>query len=417
LIIVVITYSLLFSLLLTSILSYVLTRFIADMLHENQPERILPSMYGAISLKLVLGAAVWAVFLYLNQLPLEYSILSFILFCEAVVVWTQINYTAAVKDYRSILISFAIGIFMSLLVAYLLALTGVDVVAAMLAGPCVGYGIMLIGYTIVLHRYFPIGKGSSFEFIEWLDRYPSLTLVGFFSTLGLFIHLMLMWASPWGVQVHGFFYHCPPHDIPALMAFLTILPTTVNFVTSVEVNFYSRYRLYYSLLNEGGTLSDIGKVYNEMLSVLKQELFYLAQRQIFVTVLAIVVIAEFIDNIGLGFTSVMVGLFRVLCIGYGLYAIGNSIVILQMYFANYRAALLSAFTLLFVNTIGTLYTITLPEVYYGFGLLAAGLCMYIVSWASLSLFTQRLEYHIFCRQPLFMVERVGLFTRLARRFA
>ena len=67
--------------------------------------------------------------------------------------------------------------------------------------------------------------------------------------LGLFAHIVLMWKSPWGVQVHGLFYHAPAHDIPALLAFVTSLMTAVNFVTSVEVNFYEKYRIYFNLLH------------------------------------------------------------------------------------------------------------------------------------------------------------------------
>src|ERR1035437_1078054 len=52
--IIVTVYSMLFPLLLTSFLSYVLTRFVADMLYEEKIERILPSMYGAISICLLL---------------------------------------------------------------------------------------------------------------------------------------------------------------------------------------------------------------------------------------------------------------------------------------------------------------------------------------------------------------------------
>ena len=57
-----------------------------------------------------------------------------------------------------------------------------------------------------------------------------------------------------GEQVKGLFYGAPSHDVPALIAFLTILITTVNFVVSVEVNFYPKYRNYYSLFNDGGTI-------------------------------------------------------------------------------------------------------------------------------------------------------------------
>jgi uncharacterized membrane protein len=415
LVVVGITYALLFSLLLVSTLSFVLSRYIADMLFENKYNRILPSMYGAISLLLFVGAIGWAIFLYITALPLVYTILLFILFCFAIVVWVQINYINAIKDYRSIMLGFTIGVLSGLIVGYLLISRNYEVVASLLAAVCITYGIMLVSYAIVLHKYFPIGKGTSLKFIEWIDKYPSLSLVGFFTTLGLFIHLMLMWASPWGGQVHGLIYHAPPHDIPALVAFFTILVTTVNFVTSLEVNFYPRYRLYFSLLNNGGTLGDIGKAYAEMMTVLKQELFYLALRQLFVTIIAIVVVGEIISNLGLGFTTEMIGLFRVLCIGYAFFAIGNSIMLYLLYFANNKDALLTGFTLFFINTIGTLITITLPENFYGFGLVAAGLGMYIVAWMRLSSYTRRLDYFVFCRQPIFVVESNGLFTRLARR--
>ena len=410
-----ITYALLFPLLLTSALSFTLSRYIADMLYQKENARILPSMYGVMSIFLVLGGIGWAIFLYLTALPLEYSLLLFIMFCFAIVVWVQINYINAVKDYRSIMMGFSIGVVAGLAVAYLLAISQLDIVASLYSGVCVSYGIMLVFYSQTLHKFFPIGKGSSLRFLEWVEKYPALPFVGFFVTLGLFIHLMLMWASPWGVHLHGLIYHAPPHDIPALLAFFTILVTTVNFVTSVEVNFYPKYRLYFSLLNDGGSLSDFSKAYAEMMTVLKQELFYLSLRQLFVTIIAIVVVGEIISSLGLGFTNEMVGLFRVLCVGYAFYAIGNSLMLVLLYFADNRDALLTAFALFLFNTVGTWITISLPENYYGFGFVAAGFAMYVVGWLRLSVYTNRLDYYIFCRQPIFFIQNKGWLTRLARK--
>ncbi len=415
LIIVVITYSLLFSLLLSSLLMFVLARYIADTLYVEEYGRILPSMYGAITLLLIIGAIGWGIFLYLSRLPILYSVFSFILFCEGIVVWIQVNYITAIKDYKKILIGFISGIFFGLLVGYLLILSHFDIVASLLAGACFSYGLSISLFTIALHEYFPKGVGSSFRFLEWLEKYPPLTFVGFFTTLGMFIHLMLMWGSPWGVQVEGFFYHAPAHDIPALLAFVTGLVSTVNFVTSVEVNVYPKYRRYFNLLNGEGSLSDIEKAHDEMLDVLNQELLYLSLQQIIVTIIAIVVIGEVLLYLGLGFTSVMIGLFRVLCIGYGLFAIGNTMMLFLLYFSQYKDAFITALSFLVVNTLGTLFTITLPEVYYGFGFVAAGLTMYLVSLVLLSTYTKRIDYHIFSTQPIFFVENQGILTRLARR--
>lgn len=72
-------------------------------------------------------------------------------------------------------------------------------------------------------------------------------------------------AGALGKQVKGLFMGHRHMTYPALIAFLTILITTVNFVVSVEVNFYPKYRNYYSLFNDGGTIKDIMQAGTEML--------------------------------------------------------------------------------------------------------------------------------------------------------
>jgi uncharacterized membrane protein len=415
LIVVIITYSLLFSLILTSSLLFVLARYVADMLYINAYHRILPSMYGAISLLLIIGSVLWFIFLSLSKLEFTFSIYAFILFCEGTVVWIQINYITAVKEYRGRLVGFLVGILSGLLLSLVFILLKYDVVASLLAGACIAYGILIIDFTVILHKFFPMGSGSPFKFLEWIDKYPQLPFVGFFSTLGLFIHIILMWSSPWGIQIEGLFYHAPSHDIPALLAFFTSLITTVNFVTAVEVNFYPKYRLYFSLLNEDGSLSSIEKAYEVMLEVLKQELFYLAIQQIFVTLFSIVFFGEVLSYLKLGFTGSMIAMFRVLCVGYGLFAIGNSLMLFLLYFADNTDALWAASAFFVINGLGTYYTILLTETYYGFGFIVASTTLYLVSLRLLFSFTNRLDYYIFTRQPVFFVQKKGFLTSLVER--
>lgn len=416
LIIIIITYSLLFALLLSSILSMVLTRYTSDMIFEDKIEKILPSLYGGIALLLSFGSIIWGIFLYLNKLEFQFSLFAFILFCSSLVVWLQIVYITAIKDFRGILIGFTLGILTSMLIGYyFVVIENYEPVATLLAATCVGYGVMLVSYMAILHEYFPMGKGNVFDFFRWIDKFPKLIFIGFFYTFGFFIHLILMWNSPWGEQVHGYFYHAPQHDIPALMAFITTLVTTVNFITSVEVNFYPRYRQYFSLLNQSGSLSDIEKAFREMIGVMKQELYYLVQRQLLVTVISIVIIGEIIDSFGLGFTKQMISIFRITSVGYGLIAISISITLLLLYFSNNRDALLTTAVLLTINTAGTIYSIYLGENFYGYGLLIAGLAMYAVSWNRLLSYVNRLDYFIYCKQPIFVAEKIGFFTRIADR--
>ncbi len=415
LIVVIITYSLLFSLLLSSLLLFVLARYVADMLYIKAYERILPSMYGSISLLLAVGAVLWSLFLLFSKVEFRYGIFSFILFSEGLMVWIQINYVTAIKEYRSILIGFMIGILLGLGVGLMLVMLKLDVVASVLAGACIAYGILIVDFAFVLHKFFPIGSGNPFRFLEWLDEYPHLLFIGFFSTLALFAHLMIMWASPWGKSVVGLFYYAPQHDIPALFAFVTSLVTTVNFVTSVEVNFYPKYRLYFRLLNGNGSLNDIERAHADMMEVLKQELLHLAIRQVFVTIFSVIVIGEVLVYFPLGFTSVMIGTFRVLAVGYGAYAIGNSLMLFLLYFAGNEDAMWSVIPFLLINVIGTVYTVTLPEAYYGFGFVAASVIYYLVAESRLFSYTARLDFFILTKQPVFLAKKRGFFSRLVGR--
>jgi uncharacterized membrane protein len=117
----------------------------------------------------------------------------------------------------------------------------------------------------------------------------------------------------------------------------------------------------------------------------------------------------------MGFTSNMIGIFRVLCVGYGLYAIGNSLILFLLYFSSNTDALWAATTLLIFNALGTWYTITLPEVYYGFGFVVACTVFYLVGLERLYSYTKRLDYHILTKQRVFFIQKQGLLTRLVRK--
>ena len=126
------------------------------------------------------------------------------------------------------------------------------------------------------------------------------------------------------------------------IAFLTILVTTVNFVVSVEVNFYPRYRDYYSLFNDGGVVGDIVVAEEEMLATLNRELRFCALKQLFVTAAVISLETTVLSALPLGFNNLMHGYFRTLCVGYGLYAVGNTVMLILLYFTDYKGAVLAS---------------------------------------------------------------------------
>ncbi len=411
-----ITYSLLASLFVTNFFSLVTTRYTADQLYMEKSENVMPSYWGSISVMLVVGEILYGIFLFFAGIKFEYCFMCILLFGELIVVWTQINYLTAIKDYKGILKAFFCAVLISSLLGYILIKTKIDIVISLMLMVCTAYGIMLIWYERLLLMYFPKGKVSAASFLRWFDKYPQLPWVGVFMAAGLFGHILIMWSGPLRVHIKGLFYGAPGYDIPAILAFLSILITTVNFVTSVEVNFYPKYRNYFSLFNDGGSLVDILQAEKEMKTTLVQELTYTFSKQLFTTIVFIIFGSLIWSYIPLGMTADMLGIYRVLCIGYAFYAIGNSTMLIQLYFSDNTGALISAAVFMVTSCAATYITLGMDIKYYGVGFIIGGMAFTAVALTGLWRYLRKIMEHILCSQPVVAEERRGIMTKISEKF-
>ena len=414
LLISMITYTMLASTLITSFFSQVVTRFVADMLFSEDNESILPAFWGSTMVTMILGSIIYGTFLITSGVSFPQIVLCYTLFCELVVVWNAMNFLSAIKDYKSIFLSFFAAVLVSLLSGAILLACGLPTIESLLFSVTLGYGVMLTWDVVLLHRYFPKSNKSAFTFLSWIDSFLPLALSGLFMIVGMFSHLIIMWYSDIGLQAEGLFFGAPQYDVPALIAYMTSLITTINFVISVEVNFYQKYRNHYSLYNDGGTIDNIKQSENEMLGTLKTELFYASLKQLLFTMLAIAIGGYLLDLLPLGFDEMMRGYFRTLCVAYGICAIGNMITLIQFYFTDYKGTLISTLIFTITTILFTALSLLFPTVYYGFGFLLSSSIFAVVAAIRLNYYTKRLPYYILAVQPLVNVEKKGLFTLISK---
>jgi len=111
-----ISYSILASLAITNLFSMIVTRYVADMLYEKKFEKILSSYFSSGAIMLGMGFVTYGIFLFISGIPLLEILLNLILFSELCMIWNAVNYLTAVKDYRSILKTFAIAHPISLII-------------------------------------------------------------------------------------------------------------------------------------------------------------------------------------------------------------------------------------------------------------------------------------------------------------
>jgi len=410
-IVVIITYALISSLIVSNIFAATASRHTADMLYRDMQDRVMPSLHGNAAVQLVMGGAVYGLFLMFSGIEALYGILGFILFCELTIVWILLNYMSTVKDYVRIIIVFSIGSAINIISGLaLIYLTNAEIVTCMLLSVYIGYGFIIIGYYYILRSYFPESDNKYFRYVEQIYLNPELAIIGFSVSVGLFSHFIFVWLSPYGVHLFGLFYSAPLYDIPALFAFISVLITTITFSTTTEVNFYPVYKRYFDLLNANGSLQTIELAEREMLTTLKREYIYLALKQFVATILVITVGSTIFGEAGLaGFNSTTSGIFRVLCVGYGIYASAYSIILFLLYFTDYRDAMIS--TALFAA--GTLFTMiyivrTGNFMFFGFGVTGGAIPMYASAAFFLCRYTHKLLYRVFSKQPVLTVDKHGV---------
>lgn len=190
LLVTMLTHALLASLVVTSLFSMLTTRFCADMIYEKKYGSIMSSFYGSLWMMLLLGGLGYGVFLCFSGVALLYKVLSFVFFMVLIVVWTEINYLTMLKNYRSIIIAFAVSVASALLLGALFIWAfRMDAVTALMLSITIGYSIMLIWYFILIYRYFPESFGTSTRFLQWFDTTPPAWVYR------LFCNARPVWAS------------------------------------------------------------------------------------------------------------------------------------------------------------------------------------------------------------------------------
>ena len=409
---VFIIYAMLISLLASSLLNQLLSRYTADMLYQEQFDRVLPSLYGGYLLLAVPFGALYAWLLSTaGDVAVADRALNWFIFMEMLLVWLQMAYITALKRYKQVLGYYFIGVVLVLLVS-LLCVLGLHMppLSGVQLGIFIGYGAMLMGFTHSLHAYFDMGRGSLFHFLGWIEKYPELLVTGFFTIAASFSHQFVMWTSELGMQVTGLYYQAPLYDAVAFYGFLVSVPTQINFIVSMEVVFYEKYRAYFQEITGGGTLKAIGLARDEMLAALRRETFQMEAVQLLFMMIYMMLMRFFLTSTG--FTQAFQLVFFLLCIGYSAQVMASCVMLLQLYFDDRKGAMVISL-IGFGLTLGlTLYTRTRPEL-YGASVAIAGVATLVCATIRLIVYTKRIDNRVFCDQPIFAEERHGLLTRLS----
>lgn len=409
-----IIYSFIFSLMLTSGLSMPLSRYVSDKIYRKEEADIIPSLKGAMTVYMVLGGILGIAFYYHSPMSFSFKAAAYILFMELNILWIQTIYVSGLRKYKKIVKGFFMGISSGVLLAIVLVRQlKLDAIIGSLVSIDIGFFIILIYFFTNIQGALRKSRRNYFEFLEYLDKYPSLFFISFVYTLGLYIHNFVFWQGKHQIIINETYIFTPIYDVPVFWAFLSIIPAMVIFTVSFETSFYEKYKMFYYHIVNAGIKADIDKSRKEMQIVLVQQLRHVMGIQLVFSGMCLVAGKILLHSIGL--TNLSIQIFNALVVGDYAFVIMFIILSILLYFDDRKGALLVVCIFTLLNGLFTELTILMGEAYYGLGFMVGAIISLAFALLRLRSFCKNIEYITFCSQPIVFLENDKIFTRISRK--
>jgi uncharacterized membrane protein len=391
-----ITYLMAFSLIFSSLLQLVFTRFVADRLFEKRETVILGNVMGALLLTFmvsgVVGTLVAALWLEGSLLYLLCMVAGFVILCG---VWIGVIFASAIKAYRRILMVFLIGYGVTVGAAYGLRGFGLD---GLLLGFVIGQATLLFTLLALVVREYPGGPLISFEFLHREQIYLSLVWTGLFYNLGVWVDKFIFWVNPvTGINVLGPLRAAPAYDLSMFLSYLSLIPGLAVFLIRMETDFSEKCERFYLTIKSGGTLADIHEARDELVDSLYGGMLTVMKVQGAVTLVFFIVSRDILA--WLGISLVDPAMFNVHLVGVGMLLLFLSILNVFYYLDQRQAAFNLCLVFMLSNGLLSWATLYLGPAFYGYGFAVAVLLTCVVGIAILARKLDMLEYETFMLQP------------------
>ena len=402
----IILYVFVFSLIITSPVGSAVSRFIADKIFEEKIDDILAGYYAGMVLNVVMAAIMSVPFvvvaIVLERVDPLIMFLAFGMFMALVLVFYDMTFISALKDYRSIANSFIYGMVVALLLSALLYyLFHIRFLVSILVGMASGFTTIAFNLTAQVRRYFLINSRNYREFLRqfWKNRY--LFLGNLFYILGLYIHNFVFWTHPsFKVVVAETFQWAPVYDTATFLAMMTNISTMVIFTVRVELKFHEKYQTFCQQIL-GGLGEDIALAKKNMFFVLRTEILFLAQMQTILSIIIFLLVSLFASFLGFG--GMVMVIYPTLAAGYFTLFIMYCSIVFLFYYDDQLGALLTSVIFFVVTFIMAIIIGKYNPNIFGLALFVGGLSGLMYSLFRLKYIEKTLDRRIFCRGKLLNV--------------
>lgn len=391
-------YIFIFSLLTASPFNAVLSRYMSDVIYQEQYENIMPCYYVGLIMNITLSCLVGIPFCIweyvVGHVWILYVFMSFCGYVGLVLVFYSMLYLSICKDYKKISLFFFIGMLVTVLLSIIMVyLLRISVSTSMLLSLDVGFVVIGSLEFAQIRCYFRENSGQYKDVLSYFKKYWQLVITNFLYSLGLYIHNFVFWSTDMRMVVADSFVCMTAYDMATCLAMFTNITASVIFISRVEMNFHGHYKRYSEAVI-GGTGMDIEKSKRRMFRQLSDELMNLVRLQFIVSVVVFLICITLLPRIGFG--GMTMKIYPCLAAGYFILFIMYSAIIFLYYFNDLTGSAITAFVFCLVTFLGSVIATHLTAIWYGIGLVAGSTAGWCMAYYRLRKMEKTLDVHVFC---------------------
>ena len=391
-------YTFIFSLLAVAPLNAVLSRYISDVIFEEKYEHIMPCFYVGLAITVAFGslfAIPFCVHEYIvGGVDIYYVFTGYWCFTSLMLVFYSMIYLSISKTYGKISLFYILGMVLTLVLSLVLHyLGGVEATYALLFSLAAGF-TLTAGLEIGLIRsFFRRNSGEYRAVFSCIRTNWKMIFINFLYTLGLYVHIFVFWTTDLRSVLVKTFVTAQPYDMASCIAMFTNISATIIFITNIELHFRDRYRLYYEAVL-GGRGHDIESARKRLFRQLSTEIMSLIRIQFIISVVVFLLCMVLLPT--MGFAGLVMQIYPSLCVGYFILFVMYAEILFLYYFNDLNGALLTAVLFCGCTFAGSLFATTLPEVWYGSGLIIGAFIGFSTAYLRLNRIEKTLDERTFC---------------------
>lgn len=395
-------YASVFALLSISPFNAVLSRYLSDVIYNEDYDDILPCFYVGLFLNLLLSSLIgipFCIHVYIvGQIEFHYVLTGYCCYISLVLVFYSMLYLSICKDYGRISLFFLYGAAAAVAISALLVYAfHWEKTYSMLFSLTAGFLLTASLEMAMLRNYFRSNSRQYRNVFRYFGKYWKLIVANFLYTLGLYIHNFVFWTTDLRMVLADSFICCPPYDMATCIAMLTNISSAVIFISRTEMRFHSRYKAYSEAVI-GGRGIDIQVNKQRMFRALSEELVGLMRMQFIVTTVLFLLCIVFLPRFGFG--GMVMRIYPALAAGYFILYIMYAALLYLCYFEDLNGAMFTGVVFCIGTLCGAIFGTHLPDYFYGIGPIIGSLCGWCFAYFRLRWVERNMDIHVFCKGRL-----------------